>query len=113
MPYYLWPYAVQHFAHVHNRTVSDRGTKTPYEKLTGKQPSVRDIRVWGCPVNVYVESRDRATFGSRAIRGVNLGRDKSTKFGYFVYFPRTKTIRQHATSSSTSYGVNAPNITSY
>jgi hypothetical protein len=86
VPLYLWPHAVLTFAHHHNCMVSARNTATPYELLTGTKPDISTLRVWGCPVQCYVEKHDRKKFGSKTVTGINLGPAPFTKDGFYVYF---------------------------
>ena len=91
-PLFLWPYAVNNFCHSHNVTVSSAGTLTPYELLTTVRPNTATLRVWGCPALAFLEKQERDKFTAKCLTGINLGPDKTTKAGYFVYFPGSRRV---------------------
>jgi hypothetical protein len=47
-----WPEAAKAAAYVGNR-IATKEDKTPWEKLTGRKPSVKHLRVWGAPCMVH------------------------------------------------------------
>jgi hypothetical protein len=58
--YEFWPYAVLKAAYLHNRTPSSTsGSVTPYERLYGRVPSLRNLRIFGCLA--YAKVRDEKT----------------------------------------------------
>ena len=44
----LWMEALKTSAHIFNRVSSKSVPKTPYELWTGRKPSLKYLRVWGC-----------------------------------------------------------------
>lgn len=48
-----WEYALEHVAYLKNRTYHSSMNCTPYKKLTGKKPSLKHVRVFGCAEFVY------------------------------------------------------------
>ena len=54
LPLSLWVYALKISVYLLNRVPSKAVPKTPYELWTGRKPSLRHLRVWGCPVEVKV-----------------------------------------------------------
>jgi len=89
----FWPYAVRTFTIHHNMMASTTNSLSPYERLTGKRPDISALRTWGCPVEAYVEAHDRPKFGAKCQQGINLGPCVQTKGGFYVYFPKTHSIR--------------------
>ncbi|GKA97571.1 putative RNA-directed DNA polymerase [Tanacetum coccineum] len=60
LPKFLWTEALKTAVHILNRVPSKSVPKTPYEIWTGRKPSLRYLRVWGCPVEantIIVETR--------------------------------------------------------
>ncbi|GJZ37120.1 putative RNA-directed DNA polymerase [Tanacetum coccineum] len=49
LPKFLWTEALKTVVHILNRVPSKSVPKTPYEIWTGRKPSLRYLRVWGCP----------------------------------------------------------------
>ena len=49
LPMHLWEEAARTFVYVHNRiSHSALGFKTPEEMLTGKNPEVSHLKIFGC-----------------------------------------------------------------
>ncbi|KAD3640949.1 hypothetical protein E3N88_30172 [Mikania micrantha] len=48
LPSFLWTEALKTVAHILNRVPSKSVPKTPYELWTGRKPSLRYMKVWGC-----------------------------------------------------------------
>ncbi|GJU41491.1 putative zinc finger, CCHC-type containing protein [Tanacetum coccineum] len=49
LPEFLWTGALKMIVHILNRVRSKSVPKTQYEIWTGRKPSLRYLRVWGCP----------------------------------------------------------------
>ncbi|KAJ9535612.1 hypothetical protein OSB04_un001252 [Centaurea solstitialis] len=49
LPQFLWTEALKTAVHILNRVPSKTIPKTPYEIWTGRKPSLRYMKVWGCP----------------------------------------------------------------
>ena len=56
LPKFLWTYAVMTAVYIRNRCFNSRLEKTPYEALTGKQPNLSKMHVFGSPCYVYVQN---------------------------------------------------------
>ena len=82
LPASFWSEAVRTAAYVLNRTVSRAsgdGSKTAEELFTGKKPSVKRLRVFGCDVYVYQHAVDRPSdrrLDPRTKMGIFLGYDE-------------------------------------
>jgi hypothetical protein len=54
LPHTLWPECATAAVHTHNRIAIKGQVATPYEKLTGRVPTVGHLRVWGCPCYSHI-----------------------------------------------------------
>ena len=71
LPKCLWPFALKHVVYVRNRVLHSSVGATPFSVLTGEQPSLKNVRVFGC--TAYVLRLPRGSkFESRAVEGVYL-----------------------------------------
>lgn len=82
LPASFWSEAIRTAAYVLNRTVSRASgdpTKTAIELFTGKKPSVKHLRVFGCDVFVYQHAIDRPSdrrLDARSKKGIFIGYDE-------------------------------------
>lgn len=70
-----WRYGIQHFVYMWNRThVGARTGVTPYQSVTGREPSVLNVGEFGCDVFVHQHRSTRdTTFGPKSEPGIYLG----------------------------------------
>ena len=54
LPQYLWSEALKTVVYILNRVLTKAVPKTPFELFKGWKPSLRHIRVWGCPSEVRI-----------------------------------------------------------
>jgi hypothetical protein len=54
LPLSLWMEKLKTTIHILNRVPSKAVSKTPYELWTGREPSLKHLRVWGSPAEVKV-----------------------------------------------------------
>ena len=59
-PLRFWPHAVTTFVRYHNCMSSSLSPKTPTELLTGKKPDISNFRIFGCPVEAFLEKSDQS-----------------------------------------------------
>ncbi|MCE8502524.1 DDE-type integrase/transposase/recombinase, partial [Latilactobacillus sakei] len=78
----FWGYALETAVYLLNRVPTKSVPKTPFELWTGKKPSVRHLKVWGCPAHVRKQSMDKLE--SRTNRCLFVGYPKGT-IGYYFY----------------------------
>ena len=71
LPSSLWPFAVKNVIHVRNRTAHSTTGNSPYLVFTGKVPSLKNIRVFGCATFVLRQPR-ASKLEPRAYEGVHL-----------------------------------------
>ena len=54
LPQYLWTETLKTVVYILNRVPTKAVSKTPFESFKGWKPSLRHIRVWGCPSEVRI-----------------------------------------------------------
>ena len=54
LPQFLWTEALKTTTYIINRVLTKAVQKTPFELFKGWKPSLRHIRVWGCPSKVRI-----------------------------------------------------------
>ena len=59
IPYFLWGYALQTDAYILNRVPSKAIFTTPYQIWFGRNPSLKHLKIWGCPTYVRITQRDK------------------------------------------------------
>ncbi len=91
LPKRLWTYAVMTAVYIRNRCFNSRLGKTPYEALTGKQPNLNNMHVFGSTCYAFVQNAKKLDDRSR--KGVFIGYDKSSP-AYLVYHPETNTVEK-------------------
>lgn len=71
LPSCLWPFAVKHVTYIRNRVPHSATNASPYLNLTGKKPSLKHARVFGCVTYVLKLPRG-SKFEARAMEGTLL-----------------------------------------
>lgn len=92
LPSSFWAEAISTANYVRNRCITkslDSGT--PFEKWTGRRPSVAHIRTFGCKAFVLNKSLEKGKFDIRGIEGIFVGYSESSK-AYRVWNPRNRKI---------------------
>jgi transposase InsO family protein len=76
----FWGEAIVTAAYIRNRVVS-RSTqgKSPEELWSGKKPTVRHLRVWGCVAFAQVPAEKRSKFDAKSIRCIMVGYSETSK----------------------------------
>jgi hypothetical protein len=103
LPMEFWQEAVRYAVYLQNRTPHKAlGWKTPYEILTGKKPSNKYVKTFGCAV--YAHDPKAKKNGVKGEKGIYLGPDPNIS-GNRVYSLKRKTIivRADCTFDETSY----------
>ena len=54
LPQFLWNEALKTTTYIINQVPTKAVQKTPFELFKGWKPSLRHIRVWGCPSKVRI-----------------------------------------------------------
>lgn len=69
-----WEYALDHLSYIKNRLPHSALGYSPFENLTGKKPTLKHVRLFGCPAVVYNE-RPKSNMHARGMPGIFLGCD--------------------------------------
>ncbi|CAJ2671288.1 unnamed protein product [Trifolium pratense] len=109
LPKSLWNEALKTAVYILNRVPSKVVPKTPFELFKGWKPSLRHMRVWGCPSEVRIYNPQEKKLDPRTISGYFIGYAERSK-GYRFYCPshttrivesrNAKFLEDHLTSGS-------------
>jgi hypothetical protein len=72
--------------HILNRVPSKLVPKTPYDLWTGREPSLNQLCVWGCPVEAKVFNPNIGKLDSKTVSCHFIGYPDKSK-GYRFYYP--------------------------
>jgi hypothetical protein len=77
--------------YVRNRSWSKYDGVIPFKALTRSDPDLSNLRVFGCPAYVYIDSSQRLKFTPKALQGIFVGYafDSPT---WLVYNPITRKV---------------------
>ena len=89
IPTSFWGYALETAIYVLNRVPTKSVPKTPYELWTGKKPSVRHLKIWGCPAHVKRMNPDKLE--SKTSHCLFVGYPKGS-VGYLFYDPSEQKV---------------------
>eukprot|EP00171_Calliarthron_tuberculosum_P019463 IDg19463t1 len=67
-----WDYCIDYVAYVKNRTTHSAIKCSPYEKLTGKKPTLKHVRTFGCAAFIY-EHEHKSKVHAKAAPAIMLG----------------------------------------
>ena len=90
LPQYLWSEPLKTIVYIFNRVPTKAVPKTPFELFKGWKPSLRHIRVWGCPSEVRIYDPQKKKLDPRTITGYFIGYAERSK-GYRFYCPSHNT----------------------
>ena len=90
LPESLWTEALKTAVYILNRVPTKAIPKTPFELFKGWKPSLRHVRVWGCPSEVRVYNPQEKKLDPRTISGYFVGYAERSK-GYRFYCPSHST----------------------
>jgi transposase InsO family protein len=71
--YRFWPYALSAFTAHFNATSPSSAATTPHELLLSSKPDISFMKVWGCPVQAFLEKSEHHKFTPKCRPGINLG----------------------------------------
>ncbi|KAL8147723.1 hypothetical protein AgCh_005155 [Apium graveolens] len=94
LPVFLWGYALETSAYLLNKVPSKSVPQTPYEIWKERKPSLKHIKIWGCPA--YVKKVDPDKLESRSVNCNFMGYPKET-LGYYFYTDHRVFVSRHAT----------------
>ncbi|GFS83978.1 retrovirus-related Pol polyprotein from transposon TNT 1-94 [Trichonephila clavipes] len=84
VPHKFWGEALLCFTYAWNRICHKDSNKTPFEKYSGRKPSVLHLKPFGCLAYAGVPKQIRKKFDMRAKMGIMMGYAQSTK-GYRIW----------------------------
>lgn len=92
LPPSFWAHCVGATAYLRNILPSSRsGNTTPYERWTGRKPTIGHLRVFGCLAYAHVPERDRNKLSARARRCVFIGYADDSR-QWRLYDPSSRTV---------------------
>ena len=89
LPVSFWGYALETAAHVLNRVPSKSVDTTPYEIWRGKKPSLKHIKIWGCPA--YVKKQNPDKLETRSEKCTFIGYPKEG-VGHYFWHPQEQKV---------------------
>ncbi|KAL6346158.1 hypothetical protein AAG906_027888 [Vitis piasezkii] len=89
LPISFWGHAIETAAYILNLVPSKSVPKTPTELWTGRKPSLKHVRMWGCPAHVLKGKTDKLE--TKIELCFFIGYLRGTKGGLF-YSPKDKKI---------------------
>ncbi|GFW82270.1 retrovirus-related Pol polyprotein from transposon TNT 1-94 [Trichonephila clavipes] len=84
VPHKFWGEALLCFTYAWNRICHKDSNKTPFEKYSGRKPSVLHLKPFGCLAYAGVSKQIRKKFDMRAKMGIMMGYAQRTK-GYRIW----------------------------
>ncbi|GFX11758.1 retrovirus-related Pol polyprotein from transposon TNT 1-94 [Trichonephila clavipes] len=84
VPHKFWGEALLCFTYAWNRICHKDSNKTPFEKYSGRKPSVLHLKPFGCLAYAGVPKQIRKKFNMRAKMGIMMGYAQRTK-GYRIW----------------------------
>ena len=90
LPKSLWTEALKTTVYILKQVLTKAVEKTPFELFKGWKPSLRHMRVWGCPSEVRVYNPQEKKLDPRTISGYFIGYAERSK-GYRFYCPSNST----------------------
>ena len=91
LPESLWGEALKTAVYILNRVPSKAVAKTPYELWTGKRPSIRHLRIWGCPAKARPYRPHERKLDSRTVSCYFVGYAERSR-GYKFYNPTSRSF---------------------
>ncbi|KAG7200024.1 hypothetical protein KM043_004791 [Ampulex compressa] len=92
LPALFWAEAANTAAYLKNiYPVKGGENETPYQKWSGKQPTVSYLKVFGCVAYYYIHKNFRNKFEPKARKGIFIGYSRETR-AYRVYDPEIEAI---------------------
>ncbi|PPZ39275.1 hypothetical protein C5P26_25750, partial [Escherichia coli] len=89
MPISFWGFALESALYILNRIPSKSVSSTPYEIWHGRKPSLKHVKIWGCPA--YIKKLNTDKLETRSEKGRFVGYPKDS-FGYYFYLPTSQKV---------------------
>ncbi|KAL4590404.1 hypothetical protein LXL04_003333 [Taraxacum kok-saghyz] len=101
LPITFWGYALETVAHILNRVPTKKVSKTPFEMWSGKAPSLKHIKIWGCEAFVKRDTSDKLESRSERCQFFGYPQDS---FGYLFYRPTENVVTSRVSQPPQFYG---------
>ncbi|CAA0839096.1 Unknown protein, partial [Striga hermonthica] len=98
LPRSLWGEALKTAVYILNRVPTNATAKTPYKLWTGRKPSLRHFRVWGCPAEARPYRSNEPKLAPRTVSCYFIGYSEQSK-GYKFYDPTSRNIFETGTAT--------------
>ncbi|PPZ05609.1 hypothetical protein C5P41_24865, partial [Escherichia coli] len=89
MQIFFWGFTLESALYILNRIPSKSVSSTPYEIWHGRKPSLKHVKIWGCPA--YIKKLNTDKLETRSERGRFVGYPKDS-FGYYFYLPTSQKV---------------------
>jgi hypothetical protein len=90
LPNRVWDHAFLAMVYIRNRCGSSRSDEgIPVELVTGEQPDLSNLRVFGCPACVHIDSSLRKKLGDKAWKDTFVGYAFDSP-AWLIYNPTTR-----------------------
>ena len=89
LPRLLWGFALQTGLYILNRIPSNSISTTLYEIWNGRKPSLKHVKIWGCPTFIKRLKSDKLDV--KSIKGRFVGYPKDS-LGFCFYLPAEQLI---------------------
>ncbi|KAK9074591.1 hypothetical protein SSX86_007189 [Deinandra increscens subsp. villosa] len=86
LPQFLWTDALKTAVHILNRVPSKSVPMTPFEIWTGRKPSMRYMKVWGCPAEAKLYNPQQRKLDMKKVSCFFIGYPERSK-GFRFYCP--------------------------
>jgi hypothetical protein len=89
LPISFWGYALETAAHILNRVPSKSVDTTPYEIWRGKKPSLKFVKIWGCPAYIKKQNPDKLEIRSEKCNFIGYPKEG---IGYYFWHPQEQKV---------------------
>ncbi|MBW0544492.1 hypothetical protein O181_084207 [Austropuccinia psidii MF-1] len=96
LPTYLWPWEFPHAAWIFNCTLHTNNTRTPFELLGKRKPSLQMLRVFGATSFIH-DHNFKKNLLAKAVTGYHLGIAEYSK-GWIFWIPQKKIVARSASA---------------
>lgn len=87
----FWAEALLCFTYVWNRVCHGNNSQTPFERYSGRKPSVKHLKSFGSTAYVGIPKQLRNKLAMRAKKGIMVGYAQQTR-GYRIWLPAEKKV---------------------
>ena len=89
LPISFWGYALYTACYILNRIPSKSVPTTPFEIWKGRKPSLKHVKIWGCPA--FIKKLNTDKLETRSLKGRFVGYPNDS-FGYYFYLPTEQRV---------------------